>query len=71
MGQVIMQIFDVIWLIAVLVLLYLMWRSSEQRLEHIQKMEQVQFDTAMKTAEAAQEAAKAAQVLAEKIDHAD
>ena len=65
-----LQIFDVIWLIAVLVLLYLMWRSSERRLEHIQKMEQVQFDTAMKSAEAAQEAAKAAQVLAEKIDHA-
>ena len=65
-----LQIFDVIWLIAVLVLLYLMWRSSEQRLEHIQKMEQVQFDTAMTTAQAAQEAAKAAQVLAEKIDHA-
>ena len=65
-----LQIFDVLWLVCVLVLLYLMWRSSERRLEHIQKMEQVQFDTAMKSAEAAQEAAKAAQVLAEKIDHA-
>ena len=65
-----LQIFDVLWLVCVLVLLYLMWRSSERRLEHIQKMEQVQFDTAMKSAEAAQKAAQAAQVLAEKIDHA-
>ena len=65
-----LQIFDVIWLIAVLVLLYLMWRSSERRLEHIQKMEQVQFDTAMTTAEAAKQAAEAAHNLAEKIDHA-
>ena len=65
-----LQIFDVIWLIAVLVLLYLMWRSSERRLEHIQKMEQVQFDVSMTTAEAAKQAAQAAQELAEKIDHA-
>lgn len=71
MGQLIMQIFDVIWLIAVLVLLYLMWRSSEKRLDHIQKMEQVQFDTAMTTAEAAQKASETAQLLAEKLDHAD
>ena len=65
-----LQIFDVIWLICVLVLLYLMWRSSEKRLEHIQRMEQVQFDTAMTTAQAAQKAAQAAQLLAEKVDHA-
>ena len=65
-----LQIFDVLWLVCVLVLLYMMWRSSEKRLEHIQKMEQVQFDTAMMSAKAAQEAAKAAQVLAEKINDA-
>ena len=65
-----LQIFDVLWLICVLVLLYMMWRSSEKRLEHIQKMEQVQFDTAMMSAKAAQKAAEAAQVLAEKINDA-
>lgn len=44
-------IFNVCWLLALLVLLILIWRSSERRLKHIQSMEVTMFDVAMKDAE--------------------
>jgi len=67
MWQSILTIFYVVWLIAVLILLWLIWHSSENRLKHIEKMEQVQFDAAMVTAKAAQKAADTAYILAEKF----
>jgi hypothetical protein len=53
-----------LWLIAVLALLWLIWRSSEARLKHVQKMEITLVDVAMKDAETARKAVETNQLLA-------
>lgn len=52
-------IFNVCWLLALLILLILIWRSSEARLKHVQSMEKTMFDVAMKDAESTRMAVEA------------
>ncbi len=61
---IINEIFDIGWLIAVLILLFLIWRSSERRHDHAQKMEQTIVEIGMKDAESARQAVEAARTLA-------
>jgi hypothetical protein len=56
--------FDIAWLIAVLALLWVIWRSSEHRLKHVRAMEKVLIDVAMKDAENARQAVEAVRTLA-------
>lgn len=49
--QTVQFIFYALWLIGLLALLFLIWRSSEARLKHIQSMETTMFDVATKDAE--------------------
>lgn len=65
--QTALNIFYVIWLIALLVLLFLMYRSSEKRLKHIQSMELTLFDVAKKDAETARQAVDIVYSLVESI----
>lgn len=60
-------IFDVIWLLALLVLLVLIWRSSEERLKHVQRMEVTLFEVSKTSAKSAQQAAEAAQLAVEML----
>lgn len=60
---IITTIFDIAWLLALLLLLYLIWRSSEARLKHIQSMELTLFDIAKKDAENAHQAVEACKIL--------
>lgn len=55
------------WLIALLVVLILIWRSSEARLKHIQSMEITMFDVASKDAESTRKAVESTQSLVESI----
>lgn len=64
------QIFDVIWLTTVLVLLFLIWRSSEQRLKHVQQMETTLVDVSIKNAESARKAVETTQEALDALKHA-
>lgn len=64
MWQMILTIIFYIWLFAVLLLLWLIWRGSAK---HMQRLQQTLVEVAMKSAEAAQKAAEAAFRLAEKL----
>ncbi len=55
------SIFDVVWLVVVLIFLYLIWRKGVQ---HTQQLEQTLIRATMQTAQAAEKAAEAAFVLA-------
>jgi hypothetical protein len=63
MPQIIVTLFNIAWLLALLILLFLIWRSSEKRLKHIQNMEITLFDIAKKDAETAREAVEACKAL--------
>lgn len=58
-------IFNIAWLTSLLVLLFLIWRSSEKRLKHIQKMEITMFDVSKQDAESARKAVDACYLLIE------
>jgi uncharacterized membrane protein len=60
-STLLLTIFYVVWLCAVLVLLYGIWRSSTN---HVHRMEQTLVDVAMKSAEAAKAAGDAVSRLA-------
>lgn len=55
--QIALTIFYIVWLIAVLVFLGLIWRDTRS---HIHRMERALVEVAMKSAEAAHTAAEAA-----------
>jgi len=61
--QVATTIFGILWLCAVLTLLWFIWRSS---VRHVQRIEQTLIDVSMKNAEIAQRAAQAALMIAER-----
>lgn len=61
---IINQIFDILWLVAVLALLWAIWRSSQKRLEHVQVMEKMLVEVAMKDAESARVAVESTRELA-------
>jgi hypothetical protein len=65
--QIVTVIFNIAWLLALLVLLYLIWRSSEARLKHIQRMEVTMFDIAKQDAETARKAVETTQALVESV----
>lgn len=65
--QIITTIFDIVWLLALLVLLYLIWQSSEKRLKHIQSMEITLFDIGKQDAETARKAVETTQSLVESV----
>lgn len=50
------QIFDVLWLCSLLVLLFLIWRSSEKRSQHALMLETTLVDVATKNAESVRQA---------------
>lgn len=66
-AQIIQFVFYVLWLVGLLVLLFLIWRSSEARLKHIQNMEATMFDVATKDAESTRKAVESMQSLVESI----
>lgn len=57
--QIIQFIFYALWLLGLLTLLFMIWRSSEARLKHIQSMEATMFDVATKDAESTRKAVDA------------
>jgi hypothetical protein len=61
--QFILTLVFYVWLFAILVLLWLIWRTS---VKHIHRMEITMFDAAMTSAQAAKTAAEAMQQLVEK-----
>lgn len=58
-AQIIQFVFYALWLVGLLILLFLIWRSSEARLKHIQNMEATMFDVATKDAESSRKAVDA------------
>lgn len=58
------EIFDIGWLIAVLALLFLIWRSSERRHDHAVRMEHAIVEIGAKDAESARQAVEAVRTLA-------
>lgn len=65
--QIGQAIFYALWLIGLLIVLILIWRSSEARLKHIQAMETTMFDVATKDAESTRKAVESMQPLIESI----
>lgn len=61
MWTTLLTLFYVAWLLAVLVLLWLIWRDSVRR---AQQLDKTLIDATLKAAEAAQGAAEAARLLA-------
>lgn len=61
---IINEIFDIVWLLAVLALLWLIWRSSERRHDHATKMEQTIVEIGAKDAESARIAVESVRTLA-------
>ncbi len=62
MWTTILTLFYVAWLIAVLVLLWLIWRDSVNRAAQLDK---TLIEATLKASEAAKQAAEAARILAE------
>lgn len=60
-------IFYIVWLIAVLVLLWRIWISSEQRLKHVNVLEQALLDVSTKNADSARRAVDDVHVLVEML----
>lgn len=65
--QLFTLIFNTLWLIALLALLVLIWRSSEARLKHVQSMEITMFDVASKDAESTRKAVESIASLVESM----
>jgi hypothetical protein len=61
---IITTIISYLWLFAVLFFLWLIWRSSEHRLQHVQAMEKTLVDVATKDAESARQAVETTRILA-------
>ena len=66
---IINEVFSVAWLVAVLVFLVLIWRSSERRLRHAEAMEKTIIDVAAKDAENARQAVETTRILASIIQN--
>lgn len=58
------EIFFILVFLALIALLWAIWRSSQQRLKHVQVMERTLVDVATKDAESARQAVEAARTLA-------
>lgn len=69
--QLFTQLFSLFWLLAILVLLIAIWRSSEHRLHHIQAMEKTMFEVAMKDAESARQAVEITRTLVALLQNAE
>lgn len=63
MPQIYITLFYIAWLLALLALLFLIWRSSEKRLKHIQSMELTLFDIAKRDSESARQAVESLKAL--------
>ncbi len=63
--QIVVTVFDVAWLLAVLALLFLMWRNNVWR---IARMEATLIEATLKSADAAKQAAQAAQDVASYLE---
>ncbi len=61
MWQTVLTLFYVVWLLAVLVLLWLIWRDSVKR---AQALDKTLIDATLKASEAARQAAEASRILA-------
>jgi len=58
------EIFLVVVFLSVVVLLWAIWQSSEQRTKHVEAMERTLVEVATKDAESAQQAVEAVRILA-------
>jgi hypothetical protein len=58
------EIFDILFLLALIALLWAIWRSSERRLKHTESMERTLVDVATKDAESARQAVETTRILA-------
>lgn len=61
---IINEIFDVGWLLALLILLILIWRSGERREKHAQSVAMTLIDVSSQNAESARIVAEAVRTLA-------
>ncbi|HET8911202.1 MAG TPA: hypothetical protein VFN23_07055 [Ktedonobacteraceae bacterium] len=61
--SVVTTLFDLLWLLAVLILLYLIWRSSEARLKHVTEMEKTLIEVSRKNADTTMLAVQQVQIL--------
>lgn len=61
---VITAVFDILWLVAILILLILIWRSSENRLTHARTLETALVEVAKQDAENARQAVESVRMLA-------
>ena len=68
MWQTILTIFYIVWLCAVLVLLWLIWRNQSH---YMRRTEQTYISVTLKAVDAAVQAAEAARRVAESMRHAD
>jgi hypothetical protein len=68
MWQTVLTIFYVLWLCAVLALLWLIWRNG---VRYTMRLEQTLINAALKASDAAQKAAESAHALVEKLGHAN
>lgn len=67
MLSIITTIFYIAWLLAVLVLLWRIWISSEQRLKHVNVLEKTLIDVSTKNADSARRAVDDVHVLVEML----
>lgn len=64
MSTLVIQLFDIGYLLALLIVLILIWRSSERRERHTQAMTTALIDVARQNASSAQIVAEAVRTLA-------
>jgi Na+-transporting methylmalonyl-CoA/oxaloacetate decarboxylase gamma subunit len=58
------ELFDILFLLALIALLWAIWRSSERRLKHTESMERTLVEVATKDAESARQAVETVRILA-------
>lgn len=58
------EVFDIAWLLALLLFLILIWRSSELRRNQAEQMEKTVLDVAKQDADSARQAVEATRTLA-------
>lgn len=63
------EVFNILWLLAILALLWAIWRSSQGRLKHVVTMEHTMLEVARQDAESARKAVEATRILADALQN--
>jgi hypothetical protein len=66
---IINEVFDILWLITIVALLWAIWRSSEHRLHLVKAMEGTLIDVATKDAESARQSVETTRILADVLQN--